>query len=77
MLVEISGATFGYGRRPVVQVEALALRPGRCLGVFGPNGAGKTTLVRGLTGLLKPMTGAVTRGEVDGRGRPRTPLQFP
>jgi ABC-type Mn2+/Zn2+ transport system ATPase subunit len=63
MLVEISGATFGYGRRPVVQVETLALHAGRCLGVFGPNGAGKTTLVRGLTGLLKPMSGVVRRGE--------------
>src|SRR4051794_36226426 len=63
MLVEISGATFGYGRKPVVQVQALALHAGRCLGVFGPNGSGKTTLVRGLTGLLKPLSGSVTRGE--------------
>jgi ABC-type Mn2+/Zn2+ transport system ATPase subunit len=64
MLVEVIDATFGYGRRPVVRVDALALRAGRCLGVFGPNGAGKTTLVRGLTGLLKPMAGTVrSRGD--------------
>jgi ABC-type Mn2+/Zn2+ transport system ATPase subunit len=68
MLVEISGATFGYGRRPVVRVDGLALHSGRCLGVFGPNGAGKTTLVRGITGLLKPMSGEVNRGN-DGATR--------
>ena len=62
MLVEVSGATFGYGRRPVVRVDALALHAGRCLGVFGPNGAGKSTLVRGVTGLLKPMAGMVRAG---------------
>src|SRR5689334_2768014 len=65
MLVEITGATFGYQRRPVVRVESLALHAGRCLGVFGPNGAGKTTLVRGMTGLLAPMTGSVRRGGND------------
>src|SRR4051812_24477389 len=63
MLVEVTNATFGYQKRPVVQVESLALRAGRCLGIFGPNGAGKTTLVRGVTGLLAPMSGTVVRGE--------------
>jgi ABC-type Mn2+/Zn2+ transport system ATPase subunit len=61
MLVEVTGATFGYERRPVVRVDSLSLHAGRCLGVFGPNGAGKTTLVRGITGLLAPMSGSVTR----------------
>jgi zinc transport system ATP-binding protein len=49
--------------RPVVQVEQLRLHPGRCLGIFGPNGAGKTTLIRGITGLLRPMSGEVERDE--------------
>lgn len=61
MLVEVHGATFGYDKRPVVRVESLALRAGRCLGIFGPNGAGKTTLVRGIVGLLPPMRGTVRR----------------
>src|SRR6266550_1932187 len=61
MLVEIRGATFGYEGRAVVQVEHLALHGGRCLGIFGPNGVGKTTLVRGMTGLLAPMSGQVTQ----------------
>ena len=59
MLVEVTGAAFGYQKRPVVRVESLALRAGQCLGIFGPNGAGKTTLVRGMTGLLPPLKGGV------------------
>ena len=62
MLVEVRQAVFGYGERPVVRVDHLALHPGRCLGVFGPNGAGKTTLVRGVTGLLRPLSGTVAQG---------------
>jgi zinc transport system ATP-binding protein len=59
MLVEAAHATFGYERRPIVQVERLGLESGVCLGIFGPNGVGKTTLVRGLTGLLPAMAGEV------------------
>ncbi|MDB5297637.1 MAG: transporter, ATPase subunit, partial [Phycisphaerales bacterium] len=60
-LVTVRRATFGYAGRPVVRADDLRLYAGRCLGVFGPNGAGKTTLVRGLTGLLPPLAGTVTR----------------
>jgi ABC-type Mn2+/Zn2+ transport system ATPase subunit len=61
MPIALRNATFGYARRPVVRVDDLALRPGRCVGLFGPNGSGKSTLIRGITGLLRPMSGEVTR----------------
>ena len=61
MLVELRDAVFGYGRRPVVRAGQVTLAPGECLGVYGPNGSGKTTLVRGLTGLLRPISGYVDR----------------
>src|SRR5439155_19867770 len=61
MLIEVHQAVFGYSKRPVVQAEDLRLHTGRSLGIFGPNGSGKTTLVRGITGLLEPMSGGVTR----------------
>jgi len=60
-LVELRGATFGYGKRAVVHVDELQLHRARCLGIFGPNGSGKTTLVRGLAGLIAPLAGQVIR----------------
>jgi ABC-type Mn2+/Zn2+ transport system ATPase subunit len=70
MLVELANCEFGYAAgRPVVRVEgAVRVERGACLGVFGPNGAGKTTLVRGLLGLLAPMSGAVHRERGARRG---------
>ena len=59
MLIQITNATFGYARRPVTQLEHLEFRPGHCLGIFGPNGVGKTTLVRGILGLIPPLSGTV------------------
>ena len=61
MLVDVRDAVFGYAARPVVRLDSLELHAGRCVGIFGPNGAGKTTLVRGLVGLLAPMSGIVRR----------------
>lgn len=58
-LVRVDAATFGYGAKAVVRVDELVLRRGQCFGLFGPNGSGKTTLVRGLAGLLLPLSGAV------------------
>jgi zinc transport system ATP-binding protein len=63
-LIEVNNAVFGYGGRPVVAVDRLALSRGQCLGIFGPNGSGKTTLVRGITGLLSPMAGRVAHEPV-------------
>jgi ABC-type Mn2+/Zn2+ transport system ATPase subunit len=45
----------------VVHAQTLAMHAGRSLGIFGPNGSGKTTLVRGITALLPPMSGQVSR----------------
>jgi ABC-type Mn2+/Zn2+ transport system ATPase subunit len=61
MLIELTDCTFGYARRPVVRADRLRVEAGRCLGIYGPNGSGKTTLVRGLTDLLRPLSGQVVR----------------
>jgi ABC-type Mn2+/Zn2+ transport system ATPase subunit len=58
MQIEIRSALFGYGARPVVRVENLSARPGEALGIFGANGSGKTTLMRGMCGLLEPISGS-------------------
>ncbi|HEY7114963.1 MAG TPA: ATP-binding cassette domain-containing protein [Tepidisphaeraceae bacterium] len=62
MLIQLTDCTLGYARRPVITVEELRVDSGRCLGIYGPNGSGKTTLVGGLTGLLRPLNGNVSRG---------------
>jgi ABC-type Mn2+/Zn2+ transport system ATPase subunit len=61
VLVELKNAGFGYGRRTVVHADHLSVSAGACVGIYGPNGSGKTTLVRGITGLLPPLIGSVTR----------------
>jgi ABC-type Mn2+/Zn2+ transport system ATPase subunit len=66
-LIEVSDAVFGYGPKAVVRVDELRVARGQCLGIFGPNGSGKTTLVRGITGLLPPMSGRVAHEPSRGR----------
>src|SRR5437870_3963839 len=60
-LIETREAVFGYAGAAVIGVDHLTVDAGKSLGVFGPNGAGKTTLVRGITGLLEPISGSVTQ----------------
>ncbi|MGO3235461.1 MAG: ATP-binding cassette domain-containing protein [Canibacter sp.] len=55
----LSGVTFSYGHRPVLDSVDLALRPGSILGLLGTNGAGKSTLISMATGLLQPDSGSV------------------
>lgn len=57
-LVQLNGASFGYGGAPVVVDASLALRPGVWVEVEGSNGSGKTTLLRGAIGLLAPASGS-------------------
>jgi ABC-type Mn2+/Zn2+ transport system ATPase subunit len=59
VLLEISRASFGYGDRAVVAGVDLAVSTGGFVGIVGPNGGGKTTLIRGILGLLAPLTGRV------------------
>ena len=69
-VLELRGAAFGYGRRPVLQGVDLTVHPAEVLAVRGPNGAGKSTLVRGLLGLADVLAGDVRLfGEPRGRFR--------
>ena len=60
-LVRLAGASFGYGRVPVLSGVDLEVRPGDFLGIAGPNGAGKSTLLRGVLGIVPPLAGRVER----------------
>jgi zinc/manganese transport system ATP-binding protein len=52
--------TLGYDRHPAVHHLSGEVAAGTLLAVVGPNGAGKSTLFRGLVGILKPLSGAMT-----------------
>jgi len=49
--VLLSGVSVSAGRKTLLAVERLSVRPGELLGLLGPNGAGKSTLLRCLLGL--------------------------
>ncbi|WP_019903156.1 branched-chain amino acid ABC transporter ATP-binding protein/permease [Methylobacterium sp. 77] len=51
--------TAGYGAAPVLDRLSLDVRPGETVALLGANGAGKSTAMRSLSGLLRPVEGAV------------------
>ena len=54
--------TLGYDRHPAVHHLSGDVAPGSLLAVVGPNGAGQSTLFRGIVGMLKPLSGAISLG---------------
>lgn len=56
---ELERVSVGYDRNLVLENLSLAAGEGEMVALLGPNGAGKSTLLRVLTGLLKPVSGAV------------------
>jgi ABC-2 type transport system ATP-binding protein len=58
-VVETSGLTKRYGRRPALSDCTLSIPAGRVVGLVGPNGAGKTTLLHLACGLLAPTSGTI------------------
>ena len=59
--------TLGYDRHPAVHHLDGEVATGALLAVVGPNGAGKSTLFRGLVGILKPLAGSISLGELNVR----------
>jgi branched-chain amino acid transport system ATP-binding protein/branched-chain amino acid transport system permease protein len=58
-LLNVRGLAAGYG--PLAVLDRVALRVGRgeTIAVLGPNGAGKSTLMKALSGLIRPIQGAI------------------
>jgi len=63
----LRNVTLGYDRHPAVHHLSGEVAAGALLAVVGPNGAGKSTLFRGLTGILKPLSGSISLGGLDAR----------
>lgn len=52
--------TLGYGTHAAVHHLTGTVGRGSLTAVLGANGSGKSTLMKGLVGILKPMSGAIT-----------------
>jgi len=57
--------TMSYNGHPVVDGVSFTIDAGEMVAIVGPNGSGKSTLLRGLSRLLKPVSGQVMLGEND------------
>ena len=57
--------TAGYGAALVVEDVSLDVRPGEMVALIGANGAGKSTTMRAVSGLLRPIEGAVVLDDGD------------
>jgi branched-chain amino acid transport system ATP-binding protein/branched-chain amino acid transport system permease protein len=57
-----------YGALPVLEEISFEVKPGEMVALLGANGAGKSTAMRAVSGLLRPVTGAIV---LDG-----SPIQY-
>ncbi len=58
-VLQATGLTKRYGRRPALSDCTLSIPPGYVVGLVGPNGAGKTTLLQIAVGMLPPTSGTI------------------
>jgi ABC-type branched-subunit amino acid transport system ATPase component len=58
-LLDVRGLGAGYGPLNVLDQVTLSVGRGETIAVLGPNGAGKSTLMKALSGLIRPVQGAI------------------
>ena len=58
-LIKLDNLSLGYDKTKVLEGLTLEINDGDFVCVVGPNGSGKTTFIRGLLGLIKPMSGKI------------------
>ena len=63
----LENLTLGYDGHPAVHHLNGEFATGSLTAVLGPNGAGKSTLLKALAGLLKPITGTISRKKDDAK----------
>ena len=59
-LIKIENASLGYEGKTVVNDISVDIKEKDYICIVGENGSGKTTLMKGLLGLLKPLSGSIT-----------------
>ncbi|WP_213736407.1 branched-chain amino acid ABC transporter ATP-binding protein/permease [Bradyrhizobium sp. dw_411] len=64
-LLDVRDLNAGYGPLGVLHQIGLRVGRGETIAVLGPNGAGKSTLMKALSGLIRPVEGAIGFGGVE------------
>ncbi len=62
-LVTCDNVTLSYDSKPVISNLSFSVFSGDYLCILGENGAGKSTLMKGILGLLKPVSGKIIYGD--------------
>lgn len=58
-LFSLENLTLGYHNQPILRHLNLTVHDRDFICIVGPNGSGKTTLIRGILGLIKPISGQI------------------
>ncbi|WP_394065854.1 ABC transporter ATP-binding protein [Alcaligenes sp. WGS1538] len=68
-MLELEQVVAGYGNLVALHEVSLTVQPGEVVALLGANGAGKSTTLRAISGLIRPMAGAIRwKGrEIQGR----------
>ena len=59
-LINCNKLTLSYNSTPVISDLSFSVSKGDYLCILGENGAGKSTLIKGILGLIKPVSGKIT-----------------
>ena len=59
-LIDIKNLSLGYDGNIVLKNVNLKIEENAFLCIVGPNGSGKSTLIKGILGLIKPISGTIT-----------------
>lgn len=62
--IELCNASFGWHGHAALRGVSGRFEAGAMTAVVGPNGAGKSTLIKGIMGVLRPLSGRVSVGGV-------------
>ena len=62
-MLHVEDLTVAYGSVQAVRQVSLEVRKGEMVALIGSNGAGKSSLLNGLSGIVRPRSGAVRVGE--------------
>ena len=59
-MLKVENLRAGYSEVPVLKGVSINVEAGQFVSIVGPNGAGKTTLFKTISGVVPPMSGAIT-----------------